>query len=250
MQWHPIRFWLGLGNQEVKARYSRTFLGPLWMTFNLGFSITLVGFVFGTIFGMPAADFVPHLAVSLVIWNFMVSLLNEGARCYIDAAGYIKQLKQPLMLYFFMLVWKNIITLAHNMLVIPIVFAVFLILPDFWIILLPLNIILVVFSVAPFAIVIGVLSARYRDIPQIVANLMSALFFATPIVWKIELLGDKAVFAYMNPLTHLIEIVRISAFGQLPPISSYLVAFFVGIIGWLLAALVFSRFRSRIAYWM
>ena len=38
---------------------------------------------------------------------------------------------------------------------------------------------------------IALFCSRYRDIPQVIANLIQVSFFLTPVFWKAELLNDK-----------------------------------------------------------
>jgi homopolymeric O-antigen transport system permease protein len=53
----------------------------------------------------------------------------------------------------------------------------------------------------------------------------------------------------MNPLYHMINVVRAPLLGTLPELTSYVVVALITLAGWILTYRVFRQFRRRIAYW-
>ena len=94
------------------------------------------------------------------------------------------------------------------------------------------------------------ISARFRDIPQLINSVIQIIFFMTPIMWKPELLGKHAYLAIWNPFYSLIEIVRAPLLGQLPSTTNVVIAVAVTVANITIASLFFIRFRSRIPYWV
>jgi ABC-2 type transport system permease protein/lipopolysaccharide transport system permease protein len=106
------------------------------------------------------------------------------------------------------------------------------------------------FNAALVSLYIGMASARFRDVPQIISSITQIVFFVTPIMWKPELLGDHSAIIFLNPFFHLIEIVRAPLLGDLPSAVNYAVTAFITMINMAIAASLFVRFRSRISYWV
>ena len=96
----------------------------------------------------------------------------------------------------------------------------------------------------------GVLSARYRDVPPLVASITRIAFFVTPIIWMPEHLPARAVLLEFNPFFHLLELVRAPLLGQVPGLVSWLAVMCVTFSGWLVTFALFLRCRGRIAYWI
>jgi ABC-2 type transport system permease protein/lipopolysaccharide transport system permease protein len=69
-------------------------------------------------------------------------------------------------------------------------------------------------------------------------------------MWKPELLHRRAYIAVINPFYHLIEIVRTPLLGNVPDLKNYLAVLLITAVNLGLAGLVFTRFRSRVAYWI
>ncbi|WZB62546.1 hypothetical protein WJ970_03120 [Achromobacter xylosoxidans] len=58
-----------LGWQDVRQRYRRSMLGPFWLTISMGVMIGTIGLVFGQIFKAPTEEYLPFLAVGLILWG-------------------------------------------------------------------------------------------------------------------------------------------------------------------------------------
>ena len=110
--------------------------------------------------------------------------------------------------------------------------------------------ILVTLNVALVGISIGMASARFRDIPQLVGSVIQIAFFMTPVMWKPELLEGRAYIVEFNPFYHLIEVMRAPLLGKPFPVDSYIALGLITIVNLLVATMFFRRFRSRIAYWV
>jgi ABC-type polysaccharide/polyol phosphate export permease len=244
------RFWSFLAHQEIRARYRRSTLGPLWLTLSMAVQIGAMGVVWGTLFNLDARSFIPYLTLGILVWGFIVGVIGEGAQCFVSAAGYITQTKRPMSTYAFQLVCRNLLITAHTLVVYVGVALVFQITPSFTMLLAIPGVALFVLGVAWTPLLLGPLGARFRDIPQVTQSVLMIVFFVTPVMWRADMLGQRAYIATLNPLTHLIAIVRQPLLGQAPPIESWAVAAVTGIIGWTVTILLFSRIRSRIPYWL
>jgi ABC-type polysaccharide/polyol phosphate export permease len=101
-----------------------------------------------------------------------------------------------------------------------------------------------------FGLTLGTLSARFRDIPPLFANLIQMAFFVTPIMWRPEALGRSTIIAEANPLYHLIEILREPLLGGAPGIDNWLVVIGFTVVNLGIAYLLYARLRWRIPYWL
>ena len=146
--------------------------------------------------------------------------------------------------------WRNVIILAHNAVIylaivplfgVPVGVQTLMAIPGLAVLLLNLLWI---------GLALGTLSARFRDVPQIVSSVLQLVFFLTPIMWQADLVPDRAFLVNANPFYHLLEIVRAPLLGGVPPARSWAVSAGLTAVGWLGALAVFGRYRRRIAYWL
>jgi ABC-2 type transport system permease protein/lipopolysaccharide transport system permease protein len=100
------------------------------------------------------------------------------------------------------------------------------------------------------SILLGMISARYRDVPPIVVSLVQVIFFITPIFWPPEALGIWMQALPLNPLFAAVDVVRAPLLGGAPLTYSWAVLLLVTVGGCIGTFALFAKFRSRITYWI
>lgn len=241
-----------LGWQDVHQRYRRSKLGPFWLTISMGFMIGTIGVVFGRLFGRPLSEFLPFLAIGLILWGYISAVINEGCNSFIAAESIIKQLPIPLFVHVLRMVWRNIIIFGHNLVIFPLV-LVAMGRPITWAILIsPVGFLLLTLNLIWFATILGVLCTRYRDLPQMVSSILLVVFYLTPVIWMPDQISGKTALYIVdsNPLYHLLEIVRAPLLGQMPSLLNWAVTLALLFLGWGFAILFYGRYKRRLAYWL
>jgi ABC-type polysaccharide/polyol phosphate export permease len=245
--WHV---WGALGWLDVRQRYRRSKIGPFWLTISMGVTISAIGSIYGGLFKADATNYLPYLAIGFVVWGFISGLVNDGCNAFIEAQARIKQLRLPLSVYVYRVVWRNLIIFGHNCLIIVIIALAFDIRPG-WIALLAFpGIAILVLNGLWAGLFLGLLSARFRDVPQIVASVMQLAFFVTPIIWQPHLLPAHHIVLSFNPFFYAVEIVRAPLLGTSPPIVSWLAIIALTFASMAVALAMYAQFRWRIPYWI
>lgn len=244
------RLWLRLGWNDIMQRYRRSVLGPLWLTVSMAIMIVSLGLLYAQIFQSQIDDFLPFLCVGFLVWGYFSSFLTEAGLLFVGSETYIKQIKLPYVLYVCRATWSKVIIFAHNFVIYLGVMAYFHDWPGANALLAVPGFLLLTINGALVTLFIGMVSARFRDIPQVIGSLVQILFFITPIMWKSEQLKDRTFIADWNPFYHLIQIVREPLLGDIPTASTYVVVITMTLINLVAIGLFFGRFRERISYWV
>jgi lipopolysaccharide transport system permease protein len=242
--------WLRLGWNDILQRYRRSILGPFWLTASTAIMVITLGVLYAELFNTPILDFLPYLCVGLLVWNFIASFLIEGGVLFTGAESYIKQIRLPYSVYVFRSSWSKLIILAHNSVIYFGILIFFGIWPGAVALLAIPGLSLVLLNGAIAMLFIGMVSARFRDIPQLINSIVQIVFFVTPIMWKPELLRSRTYIADLNPFYHLLEIVRAPLLGDLPSAKSYVAVLLITAFNVIIVGAFFARFRSRISYWV
>lgn len=242
--------WGRLGWNDILQRYRRSLLGPLWLTASMAIMVVSLGIIYAQIFKIALHDFMPFLCVGLLIWGFISSVLTEAGTLFTGAESYIKQIRLPYSVYVYRFIWSRIIIFAHNFVIYFGVLIYFQIWPGGMVLQAILGFLLAVLNGALSSLYLGIVSTRFRDIPQIISSVVQILFFLTPIMWKPELLGTHSVLMTFNPFYHLVEVVRAPLLGHAPSFENYIAVGLVTIANFALASSFFVRFRARISYWV
>jgi ABC-2 type transport system permease protein len=256
--WRQRALWGYLGWQDIKQRYRRSVLGPLWISISMGVLATGLGILYAALFTIKLEVFLPYVATGLLIWNFISGCVLEGSEVFIANEGLIKFLPAPLSLHVYRLVWRQALFFVHN-LVIWLVLILIFHQPISWTLLLALPAFaLLMINGGWIAIVSGIISTRFRDIPPIMQSVVQLTFYLTPIVWQYDTLrtstnphvAERARLAELNPVMHYLEILREPMLGEPIVGLHWIVVGVITVIGWALALLVMRNYRARVAYWV
>lgn len=243
--------WTTLAHQDLKLRYRGSILGPFWQTITTAVMIGAMGFIYAKLFHTPLQNYLPLLTAGLVFWQFTSGMITEGCGTFYSVQGIIQQVKLPFSLHAYRLVYRNILILLHNFVIIPIVLVIFP-QPIVWPRLLELGpgLALIVLNGVWVSILLGMVSARFRDVPPIVASIVQVVFFITPIFWSADGLGAHRWLAEYNPLYAAIDVVRAPLLGQPTEPHAWLILVLVTTLGCVGSFAFFARFRTRIAFWV
>ena len=235
---------------DVRNRYRGSILGPFWMTLSSAIMIAGLGILYSKLFKIPIEEYLPFIAVSLLIWNTLNQIVTEACGSFTTSEAIIRQLPLPYTVHVLRSVFRNVAVAAHNLPLIVIVFLATWHMPGLEALLILPG--LALFAINAFAgsLLLGMFCARFRDIQQIVTSAMQLAFFLSPVLWKPELLGPSQIWLPLNPFYALMETIRGPLVeGGAPPII-WAAAVSYTVVVCALAFVMFVRFRGRIAFWV
>ena len=242
--------WTALAVQDIRLRYRGSVLGPFWLTISMLVMAGAMGLIYSRLFAVDAKTYLPYLIIGLVVWQFISGIVTEGCDTFLRAESVIQQIPMPFSIHVYRTVCRNILVLAHSFVVIPIGLVVFRLAVDWHVVETAAGLVLLAINGVWISIMLGMLSARFRDIPPIVANFLQIGFFITPIFWPIDALGNWKPIAALNPLFAAIDLVRAPLLGTAVSETSWVVLLGTTVLGCGMTFGLFSRFRTRIAYWI
>jgi ABC-type polysaccharide/polyol phosphate export permease len=196
--------------RELKARYRGSVLGFVWSFINPLLLLTIYSFVFSVVLpGLHSKETEPYalfMFCGILPWTWFSSSLSEAAGSLIAGGNLIKKVLFPAEVLPIVSVLANMV---HFVFGLPIL-AAFLIyyrrLPDapglFW---FPVAMLVQLTFTCALALILSALSVHFRDIRDILSNLLTLWFFSTPIIyWISEAPGLGKRVLDFNPMTHLI----------------------------------------------
>lgn len=242
--------WGRLGWQDIRQRYRRSKLGPFWLTISMGVLVGALGVLYSALFKVEIANYLPFIAAGFVVWGLISGLITDGCTAFIEAEGIIKQVRLPLSIHVYRAVWRNFVIFAHNVVIFIVVAILFSVRPGWAGLLMIPGLALLCLNGVWIGLLLGLLSARFRDVPQVVASAVQVAFFLTPVLWKPELLPDRALVLDMNPFFYLLEVVRAPLLGRVPEATTWLATLGVTMGGWVVMLIFYTGRRGRLAYWV
>lgn len=243
--------WLLLGWADIRLKFRRSLLGPLWVTISTAIMLVALGFVYAALFKMDLKQYFPFLAAGIVIWSLISSLVIEGCQTFIGNESMIKQIRLPFTVHALRVVWRNIIVFFHNVVIVVAVLLIFSQWPSApSLLLLLVGLALVMLNGVWLCLFLGLVCTRFRDMPPMIGSLVQLVFFVTPIIWHPTLLAGRQRVVNFNPFYHFIELLRAPMLDTVPSLTTWATVIGITVGGWFVTVLVFWRYRRRLAYWI
>ncbi len=246
-QW---RLGVTLGWLDIKLRYRGSVIGPFWLTLSTAVMVVAMGVLYAELFRMELHDYMPFLALSIVLWGALSGLVGDACVCFTSAEGTIRAVRMPFGIYAVRTVVRNALILGHNIVVIVGVFAFFDVWPGSIALQSLLGLAFWVADALAICLLLGTFCARFRDIGPIVGSIMQIAFFITPIIWRKDSLGAGAKWLILNPFYCLLSVVREPLLNQHPGIATWAALCVWSVILCGGTWMVFARTRSRLAFWV
>jgi lipopolysaccharide transport system permease protein len=239
-----------LGWLDIRLRYRGSLLGPFWLTLSTAVMVGSLGVLYSTLFHMDVRRYLPFIALSSVLWGFMSGVVTDGCICFTQAEGTIRAVHMPLFVQVLRVLVRNVFVLAHNAVVIVVVFAIFSIRPGWQALWALPGLAVWALAGAALCLPLGAVCARFRDVPQIIGSVMQIAFFLTPIIWLPDQLGPHEHLLLLNPFFDLLEIVREPLLGTSAGSHVWMAAAAITVVLSGLSYALFARVRGRIAFWV
>jgi len=234
---------------EIKRKYTRSILGPLWITLSTIILISGLSFVFVSLFRIPLRETMPWIAIGVIIWNFISMLIDEATEVFNKPI--LINIKISCLELALITVFKNFIILAHNVIIIIGIVIIFNLPITFNYLFLLYGLVILFINSITVTIIFGMLCLRYRDFILIIRNLLYLLFLITPIFWMPSILhNNRMLLADANILFQIIQTVRDPLLGN--GLSSFNIIYtsLFSISLMLICGFIYNKFKKRIVYWI
>jgi ABC-type polysaccharide/polyol phosphate export permease len=246
------QLWGRLGWLDVKRRYQRTTMGPFWNSLTLAAYTVAVGAVGAGLFHQDFQHYLPYLVSGMIVWTLISTVILESCTLFVAGHALFRNVRFEYSILAYALVWRNLILFIHNLAVyLGITLLLRPQLIGFMALLAVPGLLLVLLNGVWVALLVGMVCLRFRDVQPLVQSMIQISMLVTPIFWSADDLtgSTRFLFVHLNPIYHLIEVVRAPLLGTAPHATSYAAALAITALGWFFAFLVFRLFRKRISYW-
>lgn len=247
------RIWFLLAYQDLRLRYRRSVLGPFWLTLSMAITVYSMGFLYGHLFHIELHHYFPFLVAGMLAWSFISTNLNDLTDAFITYESLLKERKLPYTLHIQRIVMRNVLVFFHNIIV---MIPIYLLFSEgakinlHTLFLLP-SLLLIYINAVFFGLLLAMIAARYRDVSQLIKNLIQVIFFITPVMWNPDVIpANKLFIVWGNPIYPFIEMIRAPLLGNLPSFSIIATSLGITLLTVMFSFMLFMRYRSRIIYWL
>jgi ABC-type polysaccharide/polyol phosphate export permease len=198
--------------QDLRVRYQRSLLGFLWTLLNPILMMAVMSVVFSQLFKFEkgGADYALYLFSGMVPWSLLSTTVVEGSTCIITNEYLIRKIYIPKLVFPLSRLLLNATMLVLSMA------ALFLLMVPLGarltpsLLLVPVGILLFSGFVMGLSLIAATVNTFYRDFGHLLSVLISAWYFATPVIYPIEALPEEVAWRFwLNPAYAFIEFFHV-----------------------------------------
>jgi ABC-2 type transport system permease protein/lipopolysaccharide transport system permease protein len=238
---------------DIVIRYRRSVFGLAWIAFPPALYIFGMGAFFASLQGRHPLEFMPHIGVGYLLFRMFTMVLIDSTSVLPAHSGYILDGRVRITDFVLRVNFKALFYLAVGFLVL---FPVMLFAPNVhWPGLLGsvLGLALLIVNLLWMSGVVSLFGARYPDTHEFMGNVFVLGFLLTPILWypaDAPAGTWQGLFMRLNPMYHLIEVVRAPVLGEALGTSSIAYCIVLALLGWGLWAWSYRRYARYVALWV
>lgn len=180
---------------DFKLRYQGSVLGYLWSLLKplLLFAILYVVFVNFLKIGADIEHYAVYLLLGVVMWTFFTEATSQGMQAIVARGDLIRKISFPKYIIVLSGTISALINLGLNLIVIGFFIVLNGVQLHWSVFLLPINILFLYVFAQAIAFLLAAVFVKYRDISHIWEVIMQGAFYATPILYPVQMLaGSKA----------------------------------------------------------
>lgn len=242
--------WRALSLRSLRAMNRRAKLGFLWVILSATVFVVAVSSVYSLVFNVDVNVLLPYIATGYITWALIMSALTSMPILFTTYSAYITQKNMPLTVYVTANAFEKVVVFVAQSLVILATCCIFKTGLSLALLILPISLMLIFLTAIGASFFIGVAAVRYRDLGQVVNSSLLIIFLLTPIIWKPEFSGKRALIVELNPIYHFIHIIRAPILEHEIPLLSLLVSSGICFGFFLLGFVVMAIYRHRIVFWL
>lgn len=239
-----------LAFRESFLPFKLGFLGPLWITIQLGLWVLAISFFVGPSLQIEGGHYVTYCALGFAIYQLFLVFFTEGSQLFIKAKSYILNVPNPFSVYALKLLFKALIQL---LMAVPVVVAAMCYtglapsVTSLWV--LPGLFLTCVFGFGA-GLGLATISVIARDMTFAIQALMRLMMFVTPIFWILEGDGARAKISSANPIHIYLKVTRGPLLGVEPSYLDWATASALASVACIIGFGLFASYRNRLAVWL
>ena len=232
---------------DLKLRYRNSILGVLWSVIEPLLMLSVLYFVFSTMFKFDIPNFPIYLLLGIIIYNSFKNGTIFALNSLTNRASLITQIYFPRSIPAISSAITASIMLAIEVGLLLIFMVAFQFVPPITMLLLPLVLGLQFMFVVGVCLPLSVLNVKFKDTEFIWGVVLSAGFFLTPIFYQFDMLPEYMQnILQFSPMVQILTMAHhVVLYGMLPTVNSILYA--VGSISviTIIGYLIFRKFQAQ-----
>ena len=235
--------------KEIRGRYKNSILGIMWSFLNPLLQLAVYSIIFGALLAGGDKTYHIYICVALIPWTYFTTAITQSAFTVIGNADIIKKVYFPREILPISVVTSG----AVNFVISTIIILAFVIFSgiglSWYLVFYPFILLIQFILLLGISFIVSSVTVYFRDLEHIIGVILMAVFYATPIVYKLEQLpANLQIIMQLNPMTHLINAYRdIFYYHQMPNMQILCILLALSILLTVIGYFIFKKLQKGFA---
>lgn len=219
--WHYRDLYAMFVKRDIITQYKQTILGPTWFFIQPALTTIMYMIVFAGIAGI-STDGLPEplfYLAGIVTWQYFSDCLTKTSATFTTHQGIFGKVYFPRLIVPLATVTSNLLRMGIQLLLFVVVYLYYVltgvqVAPTFYLLLLPLLVVMLAGLSLGFGIIISSMTTKYRDLTILFSFIVQLWMYATPVIYPLSTMSEqRQSLMALNPVTSIVETFRVATMG-------------------------------------
>jgi lipopolysaccharide transport system permease protein/teichoic acid transport system permease protein len=194
---------------DLKAQHRNTVLGYFWWLLDPLLGVLIYYFIVVVVFRHGEADYAMFLAIGMIVWRWLSSTVSLASASIVMQAGIITQVYLPKLIFPLGATMTHLFHFGFGLLAVAPLLVLFGMNPGTAWLWLPYVAVMQLLFLTAVACLLAYVCVFIRDIDNVVEHVMRLWFFASPVIWRAEMVPQEARWLIaLNPMSYFLTAYR------------------------------------------
>lgn len=235
--------------KDIRGRYKNSILGVFWSFLNPLLQLAVYAIVFPLIMKSDIPNYTVFVCCGLIPWTFFSTSISRTSFVMVENGNIIKKVYFPREILPISIVTSELVNFFISTIIILAFVLAYGMGFTWYIVFYPLILIVQYVLLIGISLLVSSLTVYFRDLQHFIGILLQLLFYATPIVYGMDIIPVSFQWILkLNPMSYIIDGYRsIFYYQRMPDLVGLGIVFAISIVLCIVGYFIFNKLQKRFA---
>ena len=235
--------------KDIRGRYKNSILGVFWSFLNPLLQLAVYAIVFPLIMKSDIPNYTVFVCCGLIPWTFFSTAISITSFVMVENGNIIKKVYFPREILPISIVTSELVNFFISTIIILAFVIAYGMGFTWYIVFYPVILIVQYILLIGISLLVSSLTVYFRDLQHFIGILLQLLFYATPIVYGMDIIPVSFQWILkLNPMSYIIDGYRsIFYYQRMPDLVGLGIVFAISIVLCIVGYFIFNKLQKRFA---
>ena len=235
--------------KDIRGRYKNSILGVFWSFLNPLLQLAVYAIVFPLIMKSDIPNYTVFVCCGLIPWTFFSTAISRTSFVMVENGNIIKKVYFPREILPISIVTSELVNFFISTIIIFAFVLAYGMGFTWYIVFYPLILIVQYVLLIGISLLVSSLTVYFRDLQHFIGILLQLLFYATPIVYGMDIIPVSFQWILkLNPMSYIIDGYRsIFYYQRMPDLVGLGIVFAISVVLCIVGYFIFNKLQKRFA---